>query len=249
MSERPRRLLWQADLVVRASRELRDLEKLVWLEDRNLDLGAEGAFIGAGELAERLGRSRDAIERTRRVLRDLGLHATRRINGRRTASWYAVLPDSAIPALPFRAEVDEYRPPPEDVRRLADYLDAHVRAVRGRRSYDRTGGSDAANQRDEVAASMPPVKGASGGTDSANGGSGAASTGGMDAPQMAAAVPPRSSKDSEFVESRTQGVRAVAYATPAHRDRCPTCGDPVHRSPAGRLLLCPQAWPAAGAVR
>jgi len=152
---------------VKASRELSAGHKLVWLEDHALHRSTAGAYIGAGPLGERLGLSRDQVERHRRELLDLGLHAKQARPGGRGVSWYATLPDACVPS---------ERPTAAEVRRLAARLDQHIRVRRG--------GTDAAihpfgpvaspdgewrHPRTRVAASTPP-------------------TGGMDAPAVAASM-------------------------------------------------------------
>ena len=106
--------------VVKATSLLSEALKLVWLEHVALDRG-EGAYIGAGHLGQRLGRSRDSVERDRRELIRVGLlHAGVRVNGR-TGTYYPVMPADCIP---------HPRAPVGEVHRLAERLDGHIRQVR-----------------------------------------------------------------------------------------------------------------------
>ncbi len=105
--------------------------KLTWLEHLELDLGPEGAFIGAGQLGQRIGRCRESVERDRRELVRLGLLSTgARLNGR-TATYFAVLPADCIPSTA--------RPSVGVVADLAERLDAHIRRVRSGISSEVTG--------------------------------------------------------------------------------------------------------------
>ncbi len=241
-------LPWQADLVVRAARELSDIEKLVWCEDRGLDQGPAGCFAGAGVIADRLGRSRDTVERARRGLVHVELHQTQARARGSTASWYARLPVGAVPVVPPGEASETWRPDPALVRRLADRLDAHLRAIRGARREE-TGGSIAATPEPEVAAGAPPVTGRVAAAAPPSGGNGAARSGGSPAAGVAATVPPRSSSSSRNSSLSSSGeCEAVAYATTgeaesenggSRRPRCDDCGRPLAQTPGGRLLLCP----------
>lgn len=250
---RPLHLPWQADLVVRASRELSDIEKLVWLEDRGLDQGAMGCFAGAGVIADRLGRSRDTIERARRELVRLGLHETRLQPGRRTASWYARLPATAVPTVPSDVpDRDTWRPDPDLVRRLMAQLDAAVRTVRGPRLPE-NGGSSTATSDKGMAAATPPLRRRLAAAPHPTGGTGAASTGGSATGGMAAPLPPRSTmlaRESALSSSgESERVANATTAEPKHNPaasqdgsqttyRCDRCGRPLPISTSGRLRPC-----------
>jgi len=247
-------LPWQAELVVRASRELTGIEKLVWCEDRGLDLGPAGCFLGAGPLADRLGRSRDTIERARRELVRLGLHKTRSRGVGTTASWYVMLPHDVMPSSPAGAQAETWRPDPALVRRLADGLDGHVRAIRGPRREE-TGGRITATPEAEVAAAPPPVAGQVAAIAPRHGGIDAARSGGSSAPGVAAAVPLRSSSSSRrSAKSSGDEYGRVAHATAAESEnsqdrasrdsvvgglRCERCRRPLETALSGRLKLCP----------
>ncbi len=121
MGHRPDYLPFSATRVIKASRCLSSGVKLVWLEDRALDQGPEGAWIGAGKLADRLGMSHDNVERHRRELLRLGLHEKRSRGPGKSASWFPTLPIDCIPPT---------RPTPDRVHALATRLDAHIEARR-----------------------------------------------------------------------------------------------------------------------
>lgn len=95
---RPDRLPRWSIHVVKASRRLTLGLKMVWLEDFHLDLGPEGAFISAGNLAERLGVGKDTVEKYRRALVRLGLHENAPRPGARTMSWFATMPAECVPS-------------------------------------------------------------------------------------------------------------------------------------------------------
>ena len=114
---RPPKPSFGAFRVVKASTVLTDKQKMVWMELYALDQGDEvGCFIGATGLAERLGRSVASVEKRRRELVALGLLATETKPGRRTASWYVVVPTPCVPA--------SDKPAPGDITMLRDRLDA-----------------------------------------------------------------------------------------------------------------------------
>jgi hypothetical protein len=240
-------LPWQADLVIRAARELSDIEKLVWCEDRGLDQGPAGCFAGASVIAGRLGRSRDTVERARRGLVHVELHETQARARGSTASWYARLPVGAVPVVPPGETLETWRPDPALVRRLADRLDQHLRAIRGPRREE-SGGSLAATPEPEVAAAPPPVAGRVAATAPPSGGNGAAGGGGSPAARVAAPGPPRSSSSSRKSSLSSSGeCEAVAYATTAEAEsengslrrlRCDGCGRPLAMTSGGRLQLC-----------
>lgn len=113
--------------VVRASRLLEAVDKLLWGELHTFDTasrrkGEAGAYIGARALAERLGATEHAIEHGRRRLIALGLLATNGGRGRRGARYYPLLPASAVPT--------SEKPSPEMMTRCAAVLDAHIASAR-----------------------------------------------------------------------------------------------------------------------
>lgn len=118
---RPAKLPYPAaGRVVKACRMLNEERKLEWLEHVTLDNG-EGAYISAEHMGQRLGKSRDTIERGRRELAQLGLLAIGQRERGKTGTYYPVLPKRCIP---------NPRPSPAEIGRLADLLDEHIRAVR-----------------------------------------------------------------------------------------------------------------------
>lgn len=249
------KLPWQADLVVRASRELEDIEKLVWCEDRGLDQGPDGCYVGGGTIGERLGRSPDTVERTRRELVRLSLHSSRPRAGAKSYSWFALLPADAVPVCPPGVEAERWRPDPAEVRRLAHRLDIHVYGIRGHRAYKRTGRIGAADQSEGLAATVPPHERTSGGNAAAtntgptartvaNRGTAAITHGGNGAGNLAAALPPGS---KQLVRERpnlssSDESELVAHATKAESEngqdptglesapRASQCGRPVSMS-------------------
>ena len=106
--------------VVKACHMLGDELKILWLEHVVLDR-TEGAYISAEHMAQRLGKSKDSIERGRRELLRVGLlQKGQRARGQ-TGTWYPVLPAACIPSA---------RPTPADISGLANRLDDHIRAIR-----------------------------------------------------------------------------------------------------------------------
>lgn len=100
-SPRPPKPPFIASRVLKALpvRVLSQGKKLVWLEIYGLDQGhPDGCYIGATPLARRLGVSTDQVEQDRRELQRLGLLRTVTRPGKRTASWYVVLPPECWPA-------------------------------------------------------------------------------------------------------------------------------------------------------
>ena len=141
--------------MVKAAECLNAGQKLVWLELLELDQGGEeGAWLGAGGLAERLGfAARESIEQHRRDLCDLGLLASRQASGRRTASWYPTLPPECIPA------GGRSRPEVDAIMRCARALDRHILA---RANGAAQCASQATGTTEQPAQSATPVR-ASGG--------------------------------------------------------------------------------------
>ncbi len=98
--ERFLRQHWGAAKGVKACPALSDWLKVLWVELYGLHTSLDGAYMGAGPLAARLGRSREAVEEGRRTLKALGLlHDVRSAEKRRrTSSWYALVPAEFLPA-------------------------------------------------------------------------------------------------------------------------------------------------------
>jgi hypothetical protein len=118
VDERPPKLPFAATRVLKASGLLSPGAKLVWLEDSALDQGPEGAWISATHLAQRLGLSKDAVERYRRGLHTLGVYHVIRRQGARSDGWRPTLPPECLPPL---------RPTPDQVLACAARLDAWLR--------------------------------------------------------------------------------------------------------------------------
>ncbi len=122
MAERaPTKPPFSAGRVVKSSLMLGETLKLLWLEHVALN-GEEGAFIGAGPMAQRLGTSRDTVERGRRELQRLGLLVLGPRSRGEAGTYYPTLPVACTPT--------SARPNVADVARLAQRLDDHIRAVR-----------------------------------------------------------------------------------------------------------------------
>ncbi len=114
---------WHCARVIKACRALTDGEKLVWLEILGLWNGPEGCYMGAGPLARRLGWSPDGIEKARRRLVTCGLLVSALSPGRRTASWWAILPEAVRPSAT--------KPDDLEVEACAVRLAAIVEAAKG----------------------------------------------------------------------------------------------------------------------
>lgn len=81
--------------VVKASRKLDDIDKLVWIEIYHLDQGPEGCYMRPDVLAGRVGRSRATMERSRRRLKECAL--LRSVHRRGYCdSWYVDLPSECV---------------------------------------------------------------------------------------------------------------------------------------------------------
>lgn len=119
---RQSKLSFAAARVVMASQVLSLGEKIVWLEDRALDLGPEGAWIAPATFERRWGQSLTAatISEYRRRLRLYGLHEQVPRPGARSPGWVSTLPDRCIPR--------SSRPTDEEIEALAVQLDAHLQA-------------------------------------------------------------------------------------------------------------------------
>jgi len=149
--------------------------KLQWREHFALGGGEQGCYAGAGVLAQRLGLSRDAIERGRRTLAELGLLRIEANGPGKSSSYFVTLPPDCEPATD--------RPSANQVAELAARLEAHIRGVR-------SGGMDAATASSEVAASVHSGNR----TDAARVAAPLRLSGGMVAATLAALVPPVSTE-------------------------------------------------------
>jgi hypothetical protein len=92
-------------------------QKLVWEEMRAMWNGPEGCFLSADHLAERVGQSKDNLERIRRELSGYGLLVSRRLDSRRTG-WFVSIPADAIPR--------SSRPSPDEIRDCAAVVEEQV---------------------------------------------------------------------------------------------------------------------------
>ena len=100
--------------VVKASRALDDIDKLVWIEIYHLDQGPEGCYMRPDTLARRVGRSRNTMERSRRRLKECGLVRSVQRRGY-CDSWYVDLPVECV--------LSSTRPTDEEVFAAAARLD------------------------------------------------------------------------------------------------------------------------------
>lgn len=119
MAERPVRLTMPAVRVFKACRALVWGCKAVWLEDWTLDMGPEGAWISASNLAARIGMSKDNVEEHRRVLRRADLYFVIERPGARANGWIPMMPEMCKPRVT--------RPEPAEILELAFRLDEHIR--------------------------------------------------------------------------------------------------------------------------
>lgn len=131
MSRRPPSLPFCASRVVKALRALTAAQKLVWLELFWMgNESAEGAYLGAGKLADRLGMSRETVERSRRELRAMSLLETGAWKeGQLT--YFTVLPQACVPT--------SQKPSADQVLECAHRLDAQLSGVTGDARGTRTG--------------------------------------------------------------------------------------------------------------
>ncbi|MCH9015619.1 MAG: helix-turn-helix domain-containing protein [Gemmatimonadetes bacterium] len=136
--------------VVKASRVLADIDKLVWIEIYHLDQGPEGCYILPDTLARRIGRSRDTMERSRRRLKDAGLLYSVPRPGY-CDRWHVALPAKCVAV--------SSRPTDEDVEVAANQLDELI---------SQPGGNSAAKIIDNLAAHMQPSSPKPGGTPASN---------------------------------------------------------------------------------
>lgn len=102
--------------VVKASRTLESVDKLVWTEIFYLDKGPDGCFISPKLLAARVGRSQASLEKSRRRLVKSGLlrRSSKRVGWGRGVRWFVHLYAEYIPS---------DRPTDEQVSALAKKLD------------------------------------------------------------------------------------------------------------------------------
>jgi len=107
---------------VKACTTLSATEKLVWLEHYELDQGPDGAFIGAGPLAARLGLSREVIEGYRRRLAAKRLVVRDPRGHGKTDRWYVDLPPQCRP--------QARRLTPDQVAVYAERLELHLDTLR-----------------------------------------------------------------------------------------------------------------------
>lgn len=119
--DRPAKPPFSAGRVVKQSLMLDDSLKMLWLEHVAL-CGPEGAYIGATALGQRIGKSREAIERGRRELMRLGLLIAGARGRGQTGTYFHTLPRECLPS--------SDRPTVAEVARLAERLDTHIRRVR-----------------------------------------------------------------------------------------------------------------------
>jgi hypothetical protein len=117
------RLPWPAARVVKASQELSDGQKLVWLEVYALDNDARRCFASAAHLSQLLGKPLDTVERIRRELKDDGLLGT--AGAGRGANWWPEMPARFIPA--------PRAPTVADILAVADSFDGWLRIRRQER--------------------------------------------------------------------------------------------------------------------
>lgn len=108
--------------------------KLLWRDHLTLDAG-QGCYAGAGVLAERLGVSRDTVERGRRDLERFGLLVIERRGQGLTSTYFATLPENCRPSSAM----------PKSVSAETARLEDRIRTVR-------SGGTPAASHSSEVAA-------------------------------------------------------------------------------------------------
>jgi hypothetical protein len=169
MSWRPERPPASAVRVINASRELDAADKTVWREIHQLDRGPEGCYAKPAHFARRIGRSVDAMKKSRKRLADLGLVHRAPRRGPCPDSWFATLPRECWP--PNNAKDEAVFP-------LADMLDGLIRrggtygddagdsdaVARGRAAVSQAvcatgiGGVDAATKADKAVASTHPPK-------------------------------------------------------------------------------------------
>lgn len=121
MNRNAGRLAFAAARVVMGSKVLSLGEKIVWLEDRALDFGPEGAYIANAAFERRWGGGLTAatIGEYRRRLKVYGLHESVPRPGAKSLGWISTLPAGCLPR--------SSRPTDEEIEQLAVSLDAHIR--------------------------------------------------------------------------------------------------------------------------
>lgn len=107
-------------------------QKLVWLETWVLDKGpgTDRAYISATNLARRLGMGADNVEKARRELKRAGLMGSAPRPGKREPSWWPILPSECIPS--------SERPSDDEVCKLAELLEGHIRFARSNGRADQS---------------------------------------------------------------------------------------------------------------
>jgi hypothetical protein len=120
MGYRPDHLPKPAVRVITASRQLQDIDKIVWREIQQLDRGPEGCYAAPDRMASRVGCCRETVERSRRRLLKYGLLEKSPRKDRYTDSWFPALPPQCIPPK---------NPRDERIFELAERLDEHIRTV------------------------------------------------------------------------------------------------------------------------
>lgn len=116
-----KKMPWSWARVVKASRVLSPIEKLVWLEHVGLANDSEGAFISASVCAGRIGCSRVTVERARQVLLSCGLFVRKDRGSGRPAAWFPTLPPQCRPS---RQRIID-----DEAERLAELLDVHMKVM------------------------------------------------------------------------------------------------------------------------
>jgi len=136
--------------VVKASRKLDDIDKLVWIEIYHLDQRPEGCYMRPDVLAGRVGRSRDTMERSRRRLKECALLRSVHRRGYCDA-WYVDLPRECV--------LSSSRPRDEEVFAAAARLDEMLA---------QPGGGGVVKILADLAAHMQPSSTKPGGTETPN---------------------------------------------------------------------------------
>jgi len=248
MSSRPERPPASAVRVINASRKLDAADKTVWREIHQLDRGPEGCYAKPARFARRIGRSADAMKKSRKRLADLGLVHRAPRRGPCPDSWFATLPIECWPPP---------KPKDETVFKLADALDALIRrdgtygndlgdsdGVSGAVHATGTGDVDAPTESDKAVASTHPLETDSRGFDASSGsikaGASKLASDGVDAPLVDACtsnsgcVNARPYKSTEENRKRTKlstGKERIRSRDPKERT------EPQHTVEPG--LECP----------
>ncbi len=237
---RPPRLPFCATRVVKGSLLLSDSLKLIWLEHYALDrVRGDGAYIGAGPMGQRLGKSRDAINSARRELLRLQLLvAAARARGM-TGTYFPALPAASIPT--------SERPVVETVTAATEQLDLHIRKVRSVAPAPESGAPSAMARGDTLS---PPTRQSisEGSRLKCRPGQGAefATVGEVLQPQVGELqiLQPQVGGSFAHANGRPEERRAPRGAVPAPEDHCDRCGEPLAVTPRGRFVPCPCSGPA-----